>query len=409
MLATSRITLVQGQFGFLVFNPVYRKGAAPNTPEARRAHLIGFALGVFRIGDMIETALSQLPQHDVDLYLFDKSAPTDTQFLGFHGSSHRDVASTGFDNGREMAALRRTHGASFDMAGRQWVVICVPTPEFLAASKTWVPWGVLGAGLVITALISIYLLIVLSRTSQARRFAQEILLSKEALEKEISRRQETAEALQASVEKYRAIFENSSIGIYRDTIEPQGRFLEANPAMIQIFGYDSINDFLSIEVTDLYQNPGDRRQFIDALLRAGFIRNMELRMRKKDSTPILGSVTAKVQQGANGQILWIDGIVEDITERKRAEESLRTSHRQQQAILDNIPDIAWLKDTRDASSLSMNRSVKRADSSPRNWRARRIWTSGPRNWRNVTWPTTSKSWNHDKGNALKNRLPTSKG
>ena len=76
-VATTRIRLLQEageQYAFLVFLPIYRRGAPKETPEERRQSLSGFALGVFRVGDMVETALKDFPQEGIDVHLSDASA-----------------------------------------------------------------------------------------------------------------------------------------------------------------------------------------------------------------------------------------------------------------------------------------------------------------------------------------------
>ena len=86
MVATARITLVQetkAQFGFLVFKPIYRVNIKSASVEERRNNLLGFVLGVFRIGDMIENSMSHLGRGSqvMNVFVFDKSAPMGKQLL----------------------------------------------------------------------------------------------------------------------------------------------------------------------------------------------------------------------------------------------------------------------------------------------------------------------------------------
>lgn len=133
----------------------------------------------------------------------------------------------------------------------------------------------------------------------------------------------TENVLWESEEKYRTLVENVNIGVYRNTIGPKGHFLEANPAIVKMFGYDSIREFLSINVSDLYQKLEERKLFVDEILKKGFVKDKELRLKKKDGTPIWGSVTAKVYYDEKGEIKWIDGVIGDITERKKTEDELK--------------------------------------------------------------------------------------
>ncbi len=142
------------------------------------------------------------------------------------------------------------------------------------------------------------------------------------LEKSEADCKQAKEALRENEEKYRTLVENINIGIYRNTGGPHGKFLQANPAIVKMFGYDSVEEFMKVRVSDLYQYPETRKHFVDEIVLKGFSKNKELRLRRKDGTPIIASCTAKVCYDEKGDIKWIDGVIEDITERKRIEEKL---------------------------------------------------------------------------------------
>jgi PAS domain S-box-containing protein len=139
---------------------------------------------------------------------------------------------------------------------------------------------------------------------------------------DITERKDLEQKLRVSEEEYRTLVENLNIGVYRNTADEKGRFLKANPAIARIFGYNSIAEFLETSVRDMYQNPGDRDDFIKELKSKGSITSRELKLKKKNGSPIIASVTATIQHNPNGEIKWIDGVIEDITEQKRAEDEL---------------------------------------------------------------------------------------
>jgi PAS domain S-box-containing protein len=149
---------------------------------------------------------------------------------------------------------------------------------------------------------------------------------------DITERKRAEEAMRKSEEKYRSLTENINLGIYRNTAGPEGKFIEANPAIIKMFGYKSKEEFLSSNVLDLYQNPEDRNRFNDKMLKEGFVRGEELRLKKKDGSPFIGSVSAVTVKDKQGHAGYYDGIIEDITERKRTEEELRKSESQLRAL-----------------------------------------------------------------------------
>lgn len=134
------------------------------------------------------------------------------------------------------------------------------------------------------------------------------------------------EALRQSEERYKTLTENINVGIYRNTVGPKGKFIEANPALIKMFGYHSKDEFLTKDVADLYQNAEDRKKFNEKMLSKSFVREEELDLKKKDGSPFLGSVSAVVVKDEAGRVKYFDGIIEDITERKHAEQQLKESY-----------------------------------------------------------------------------------
>ena len=140
-------------------------------------------------------------------------------------------------------------------------------------------------------------------------------------------KREATEALIKSERKYRSLVENLNIGIYRATVDLPGHFIQANPAMARIFGYDSVDEFMNLPILALYKNSEERKMFLEELARHGSVRDKELLSLKKDGEPIWVSCTATSHCDETGKMDWIDGVVEDITSRKRLEEQLRQSQK----------------------------------------------------------------------------------
>ncbi len=149
----------------------------------------------------------------------------------------------------------------------------------------------------------------------------------------IIERKRYEEQLTVREEKYRTLIENVNVGVYRNTADSQGRFLEANPAMIRILDYKSSEELLQHSVADLYENPQDRKTFLDKIKKKGVVKNEELRLKKKDGTLIIASITASAHRNIKGRIDWFDGVIEDITERKRDEQKLRSEYDKFQGML----------------------------------------------------------------------------
>ena len=153
--------------------------------------------------------------------------------------------------------------------------------------------------------------------------------------RDITDRKQTEKALRDSEEQYKTLTNNVNVGLYRNTTGPKGKFVEVNPAIIKMFGYESKEEFLSINVADLYQNPKDRKKYNDKILKHGFVKNEELKLRKKDRTPFFGSVSAVAVKDEKGNVKYYDGIIEDITDRKNAEQALLEGEVKYREVVDN--------------------------------------------------------------------------
>jgi len=145
----------------------------------------------------------------------------------------------------------------------------------------------------------------------------------------------TAELKKREV-KYRTLTENLNIGIYRDTVGKKGNFIEINPALIKIFGYKNRKEVFKLNVSDLYQNSEDRNIFNQKMLKTGFVKNEELNLKKKDGLPLICSVSAVAIKDENGKVKYYDGIIDDITERKQAEEELHKYADTQKILLQEV-------------------------------------------------------------------------
>lgn len=155
---------------------------------------------------------------------------------------------------------------------------------------------------------------------------------------DITDRKETLEALRLSEEEYRTLVNNVNIGVYRTTPDSEGRFIKANPAMAKMFGYDSEQELTSHRVIELYHDPRRRIKFLEKIRENGFVKNEEMLFRKKNGSPVWVSVTARLNLGEDGKPLWLDGVIEDITERKQAADEIRESEERFRTLFDNATD-----------------------------------------------------------------------
>ncbi|AFY69116.1 diguanylate cyclase/phosphodiesterase with PAS/PAC sensor(s) [Thalassoporum mexicanum PCC 7367] len=143
---------------------------------------------------------------------------------------------------------------------------------------------------------------------------------------DITSRMKSQAALEEAEAKYRNIFENAVEGIFQSTPDREGQYISANPALAKIYGYDCAEDLL-VAITSIrdqiYVEPERRDEFINQLQRSGVVYEFKAQVYCRDGTIIWVSENATAVHDAEGKLLYFEGIVEDITERLRAEERIR--------------------------------------------------------------------------------------
>jgi PAS domain S-box-containing protein len=154
-----------------------------------------------------------------------------------------------------------------------------------------------------------------------------------------------------------ALMADLPVGLYRRAIGEHGRFLAANQTLARIFGYETVEAFLKLEVADVYLDLDDLREFSRRLVAEGQVSGVELRLRKRDGMAIWGSFTARLVRNARGEAEYVDGIMEDITSRKKAEDALRESERRLASLIDLMPDAAFVIDG-DGVVVAWNRATE---------------------------------------------------
>jgi PAS domain S-box-containing protein len=135
------------------------------------------------------------------------------------------------------------------------------------------------------------------------------------------------QALRDSEERYRSIVENSTLGIFRTT--PEGRVTTANPALAKIMGYDSpqeIIDTIGDLAEQVYQDPGDRKRVLQMMQEKGKAIT-ELNFRRKDGQKIIVGINMWMVSDEKGQLRYLEGFLEDVTEKRANEETLKLYRR----------------------------------------------------------------------------------
>ncbi|MDP2037144.1 MAG: PAS domain S-box protein [Ignavibacteria bacterium] len=148
-----------------------------------------------------------------------------------------------------------------------------------------------------------------------------------AIGRDISDRKKAEEKLRESEERFRRIYEDAPIGIFRTTHD--GKILITNPALVKMLGYDSFEELNSLDIEkELYASNFSRKDFTNSLEKKGSVAGLEFLMKRKDGSLIHVRENARVVKDTSGRVMYYEGTIEDISDRKLAEEKLIASEKQ---------------------------------------------------------------------------------
>lgn len=172
--------------------------------------------------------------------------------------------------------------------------------------------------------------------------------------REMKHRRDVEQELRRSETRYRELFEHVAEGLYQTT--PKGRILRANPALVRMLGFASEQELRDVDIgASLYADPAQRRGMTAQLERDGYLRNVELRLRRRDGSTLVVLENARAVRGAGGAVQWYEGSLVDITARKEAERVMAGQMRELEAarekseqqayqLLDQSFDLATARD-----------------------------------------------------------------
>ena len=150
-------------------------------------------------------------------------------------------------------------------------------------------------------------------------------------------RKKAEELLRIAEERYHSIVENAMEGIFQST--PSGRYLSANPALAKLYGYDSPIELMSCiqDISQqLYVDPQRRLEFVMAMDAENAVSGFESMVCRKDGSRIWVSENVRAVRDVKGELMYYEGTVSDITERKLAQEELKIQQEQSEKLLLNI-------------------------------------------------------------------------
>ena len=149
---------------------------------------------------------------------------------------------------------------------------------------------------------------------------------------DVTERRKMEEELKNREERYRSLFQNS-----RDAIcitAPDGKFIDFNQAWLDLFGYDR-EEMLRLGVREIYADPAGREKFLQEMRKKGFVKDYELKVRRKDGAERDCLLTSAPWRASDETVLGYQGILRDMTERKRIEKELAESEQNYRDLTDN--------------------------------------------------------------------------
>jgi PAS domain S-box-containing protein len=161
-----------------------------------------------------------------------------------------------------------------------------------------------------------------------------------AMARDITDRIRVIGALKESEDKYRTLTDQLPVGVYRTSVD--GRLVYSNPALVNMLNYDSADELLQLlNASQLYANPSDRSAQLEESKSASGVIQSEFQLKKKSGDLIWVKDNSRLVFDRYGSPAYFDGILEDITENKRAENALKESEANLKAIIENTLENIW--------------------------------------------------------------------
>lgn len=139
----------------------------------------------------------------------------------------------------------------------------------------------------------------------------------------------------------RGPFDAVPVGLYRST--PEGRLLDANPALAELCGFDSVAQMQGLALSDLYIDRTERHRWMQAVADEGLVRGFEFRLQRRDGTVIWARDTARAVPQGDGTLVF-EGAIENITEERRLREIIARAKLEWERTFDAVPDPIMLVD-----------------------------------------------------------------
>ena len=146
------------------------------------------------------------------------------------------------------------------------------------------------------------------------------------IKRDVTEHEDAEQALRASEERYRDLFQASQDTIFIST--PEGQIIDINPAGLRLLGYDCKEDLMSVDIPgELYQDPEDRQHILEVLTQHGHCRDFEIRLKRRDGRVLRVLETTTAVTDSRGEIIALRGMLRDVSQERKLEEQLLRSQR----------------------------------------------------------------------------------
>jgi PAS domain S-box-containing protein len=348
---TGRLTIIPtNQLGFVVFQPVYGKGTSTDSLEARRKNFQGVTTSVFQIADLVKTSVQGLELDQINFYLLDDFATSKDRFLSSYRSSTKQLIVD--PNGEPPIALNTSPLCSnqtsctrvLKVADRQWTLLILPESGYMGIQIYRGAWATLFFGLLVTTLVTAYLLMSLHHTAQVEQLVCERTAQTKLLNHILETLRQNLEMLDLASDAIILWDINHQITYWNQGAE-------------QLYGWtkeevlgQSIHKFLPTfflqpleEIVAVSQNEGHWEG--------------ELIQTKRDGTQIIVESRWTIQRNEVGELAAWLAINNDITAKKQVEKDLRRSQRFNQHIADTTPNILYIYDLVEKRNIYINHAM----------------------------------------------------
>jgi len=332
-----------GPLGLFVVAPIHRR-AAPGTPAARPEDVECVVLGAFQIAAIVEDAMDEVEPMGIDLRLVEIGAGQEqVVFTRLSRARRRPFRPSEDPLSSEFHSLM--YPGEFAIAGREWAIYCTPTDVYLAQRRTWLPAGILVAGLLVTAVVVSHAKTLVGRTAAVERMVVqrtvELQQANANLAQEVTERKRAERVLKDSQALYSSLVENLPVQVLRKDLK--GHFTFANESFCRLLGkkYDEIvgktdYDFYPAELARKYRSDDER------VAETGELFEDVEEYEKLGETRYVHVMKSAVRDAA-GKIVGTQAVFWDVTARKWAEthlaqakEAAEAANRAKSAFLANM-------------------------------------------------------------------------